>query len=303
MKQFQLALYVIILGTIWGLNFSLMKIAALSGLPYALLGALVIFGNLLIFLAFCWLFFGRIRFFPQLWWLFAGCGALGYLLPFFMELFAVPRTGAGTLAVVVSLSPIFTLLFAALFRVERLTPKRLAGITLGFLSILPIALQDISALQQVFGLGLVIGVLIPICYALYHVFIAQYWPDEVEPFEVALGESLASMILMVPVYALWSDPDTPLHTISLWQFWIVGALLVFSALEVWLYFQLMRMGGPTYASQAGYVTVITGVLWAGLFFGEGVTLWLLLSIAMVFAALLLTGSKEVEDVASVENAS
>ncbi len=62
--------------------------------------------------------------------------------------------------------------------------------------------------------------------------------------------------------------------------------------EVWLYFALMRMGGPTYVSQSGYIAVIAGVLWASLFFDENITPWLTLSILLSLTALLVTGPRE-----------
>ncbi|WP_420346058.1 DMT family transporter [Pelagibius sp.] len=281
---------VILLGLVWGLNFSLMKFAAQSGLPFALLAALVILGNLLIFAACCLLVVGRIRVAATSWWFFAGCGLLGYLLPFFMELFAAPRIGAGTLALVVALAPIMTLLAAGATRIEQITWTKALGIGAGFLSVVPLMLQDVSALEDVFGIGLAVGLAVPLVYALYHTLIARFWPPGLESFEVAFGETFAAVVLMVPVYLLWAEPGPP-PSFSISLYWIVGALLVFSALEVWLYFRIMRLGGPVYVSQSGYVAVIAGVVWGALFFDERVTAWIAASMALVLLALLLVAPR------------
>lgn len=288
MPHLRLAGLIVILGTTWGLNVSLMKAATLSGIPYTLLAVLTIFGNLVLFAILSRLFVGRVRFVPRLWWFFLACGGLGYVLPFFLELFAVPRIGAAPLAIVISLAPMMTLLIAAATGTERLTPRRLGGIALGFTSVCLIAMQDLSLLKGAFGLGLLAAVFVPFIYGSYHVFIARFWPDDMKPFEIAMGESLAGTLIVAPIYIFWGEMGAaPAFTLS--SYWVVAALLAFSMVEVWLYFALMRMGGPTYVSQSGYIAVIAGVCWAGLFFGEAVTPWLALSIVISLSALLVTG--------------
>ena len=75
----------------------------------------------------------------------------------------------------------------------------MAGITLGLLSVGLIALQDLSVLKGAFGVGLVAAVFVPFIYGSYHVFIARFWPDDMEPFEIAMGESLAGVLIV----AVW----------------------------------------------------------------------------------------------------
>lgn len=288
-RQLALAGLIVVLGSVWGLNVSLMKAAAQSGIPYTLLAALTIIGNVVIFAAFSRIFVGRIRIVPRLWWFFAACGGLGYVLPFFLELFAVPRIGAAPLAIVIALAPMLTLLIAALTGTERLSLRRIAGIGLGFASVSLLAAQDLGSLKGAFGLGLLAAIVVPFTYGSYHVFIARFWPDDMEPFEIAFGESLAGVFIVVPVYVFWGEIGMA-PALSLSVYWVVPALLAFSMVEVWLYFVLMRIGGPTYVSQSGYVAVIAGVSWAALFFGEAVTPWLGFSIALSLAALLITGT-------------
>ena len=111
--QIQLFAMLLCLGIVWGLTFSLIKFAAVSGLPYTTIALLVILGNMVIFGTFSVILTGRLRLPFDRVLFFAGCGILGYLLPFFLELFAVPKLGAGTLALMVSLAPITTVLLAA----------------------------------------------------------------------------------------------------------------------------------------------------------------------------------------------
>ncbi|MEM6482006.1 MAG: DMT family transporter [Pseudomonadota bacterium] len=284
--QIQLFAMLLCLGIVWGLTFSLIKFAAVSGLPYTTIALLVILGNMVIFGTFSVILTGRLRLPFDRVLFFAGCGILGYLLPFFLELFAVPKLGAGTLALMVSLAPITTVLLAAATGADRITPRRAIGAVLGFCAISPIALSRIDELQSGFGLALLAGLAVPLIYASYHVFVSKYWPDGYEPFEVATGETMGAMAFMVPLYAITMGdapiPDQPIHT-----YWVIGALLSFSALEVWLYFSLLRKGGPVFVSQTGYVSVTSGVVWGAILFGEVLSPWLLASVAIMITALIL----------------
>ncbi|MEM9843434.1 MAG: DMT family transporter [Pseudomonadota bacterium] len=292
--QFQLYAMLLCLGIVWGLNFSLIKFAALSGLPFSTIALLVILGNMIIFGAFSLILTGRLRLPFSRVAFFAGCGLLGYLLPFFLELFAVPKLGAGTLALMVSLAPITTVLLAAAAGADKITPRRAFGAILGFCAIAPIAISRIDELQSGFGLALLAGLAVPITYASYHVYISKFWPEGYEPFEVATGETIGAVAFMVPIYALSMGmdpiPDQPIST-----YWVIGELLSFSALEVWLYFSLMRKGGPVFVAQTGYVSVTSGVIWGALLFGEAISPWLLASVAIMITALILVAPGKTAD--------
>ncbi|MEM6374761.1 MAG: DMT family transporter [Pseudomonadota bacterium] len=286
MRQIQLFAMLLCLGIVWGLNFSLVKFAALSGLPYSVIALLVILGNMVIFGVFSLLLTGSLRIPYHRILFFAGCGILGYLLPFFLELFSAPRLGASTLALMVSLAPITTVLLAAATGADKITPRRAFGALLGFCAIAPIALSRIDEFQTGFGLALLAGLAVPITYASYHIYISKYWPEGYAPFEVATGETLGAVAFMIPLYA-WSMGADPIPDQPFSTYWVIGALLSFSALDVWLYFTLMRKGGPVFVAQTGYVSVTSGVIWGAVLFGEPLSAWLLASVAIMICALVL----------------
>ncbi|MEM7076193.1 MAG: hypothetical protein AAGA28_13375, partial [Pseudomonadota bacterium] len=105
-------------------------------------------------------------------------------------------------------------------------------------------------------------------------------------FEIATGETMGAVAFMVPIYALTMDAG-PIPDVPFSAYWVIGALLSFSALEVWLYFSLLRKGGPVFVSQTGYVSVTSGVIWGAILFGEPLSPWLLASVAIMITALVL----------------
>jgi drug/metabolite transporter (DMT)-like permease len=130
-------------------------------------------------------------------------------------------------------------------------------------------------------------------YAIYHTLIDLYWPEGAASSDVAYGESFAATILMVPIYALWPETDTSTSVpVSLSAYWIVGVLIAVSALEVWLYYAVMRLGGAVYVSQAGYAAVLAGVIWGAVLFGEVVSVWIGASLALVLTALFLVSPRD-----------
>ncbi len=279
------AALVVLLGTVWGLNFSLVKFASQSGIPYTLLALLVILGNLALFYGLARVQAGGVALGRRFWRFYAGCGLLGYLVPFFLGLYAAPRIGAGPLAVVVALTPILTLALAGLSGDDRLTRRKAAGVALGFLAVLPLMQREAAALLGLFGLGLLAGLGVALIYALYHVYISRFWPAALSSAQVAFGESLAGAALIVPIHA--AAFEAAAVPTSLATYWIVGALILFAGIEVLLYYTLVRRGGPVFVSQAGYLAVIAGVAWGMLLFGEAGTPALFLSVVLMVGALVL----------------
>ncbi|MEO0568914.1 MAG: DMT family transporter [Pseudomonadota bacterium] len=286
MRQLVLIFMIIALGLCWGLNFSLIKFAALTGLDHTLIAGLVILGNAAIFTGFSLLSNGRIRLHRSTWLFFLGCGFIGYVLPFFLELFSAPRIGASVLSLVVSLAPIMTLVFSAMARMDNITTRKFFGIALGFVSVATLALQDVASLQTVFGAAFLAALIVPFCYAAYHIFIARFWPDGYKAYQVATGESIGAMFMMVPIYIFWHG-DWSVPGLGFSTYWAISALVVLTAIEVWLYFKVMQLGGPVFASQAGYIAVISGVVWGAVLFSEPLSAWLALSMAILIIALFL----------------
>lgn len=301
MRQFILTLMIIALGLCWGLNFSLIKFAALTGLDHTLIAGLVIFGNAAIFACFSVFYAGGIRLNRRTWLFFAGCGFIGYVLPFFLELFSAPRIGASMLSLVVSLAPIMTLVFAALVRTDKITSRKAIGILLGFVAVATLGLQNISGLRSAFGTAFLAALIVPFCYAAYHIFIARFWPDGFKAYEVATGESIGALIMMLPIFFFWHESwSAPALGFS--TYWAISALVVLTVFEVWLYFKVMQLGGAVFASQAGYVAVISGVVWGAFLFGEPLSAWLGLSMAIIiFALFLVAPGREVKGTTENQN--
>ena len=275
----------VILGTSWGLHFPILKFAARSGLPYSGIAAATICGVALALLAIS-LARGRLPVFrPRTIRFYFVCAFLGYLVPYFLALFATGRIDADIVTLITSTSPIITLCLAALVGIERVSAIRVLGIGLGLVSVLflivPQARIDAAALT-----AMILAFGVPVSYSSYHVYLSKRWPPGFDSFQVACGEALVALGLMLPLF-LVTGGSAILHSGWTTAHWAILAMVAITTIDCYLYFEIVRLAGPVFVSQANFITVIAGVLWAMLLHGERPGAWLWVSLVFLVASLFL----------------
>lgn len=276
----------VILGSSWGLHFPMLKFAARSGLPYSGIAAATICGVALALLAIS-LARGRLPAFrPRTIRFYLVCAFLGYLAPYFLALFATGRIDAGMMTLIGSTSPIITLCLAALAGVERISAIRVVGIGLGLASVLVLIVPQAGRIDGVALTAMILAFGVPASYSSYHVYLAKRWPPGCDSFQVACGEALVALALMLPLFLatggseIWGSGWTAGH-------WAILAMVALTTVDCYLYFEIVRLAGPVFVSQANFITVIAGVFWAMLLHGERPSGWLWGSLALLVVSLFL----------------
>lgn len=279
-------LLLVTLGIIWGLFFSLARFAGESGVSQTSLITAITAIDVLAFLAICKFrnVFPLVRF--QSLAFYAVCGVLGYLLPMQLELYAAPRIGAGLLTMIVSLTPILTILIALLVRTEPVCHRKIAGVILAMLAMAPIfaadALIDITAGGRHF-LAMIMALMVALSYAIYHNYITKFWPESEDGWQLATGEAIACSLIMIPIFLLVGDADiSPLLHPKVSG--IIAGYVILSVSSIYLYFYLIQHGGAVFVSMAGFVSIGAGVIFGMLFFGETYPAWIVLSLATLIGA-------------------
>ncbi len=286
-------IYLVFLGTSWGLYFSLLKIAELSGITY--IGILTLttlgvgIGMSLIALA------RRRRpgFSPRHIVFYIVCAATGYLLPMIVELWVIGQMPAGVLTLIVSMAPLATLVIAWMVKTDSISLARIGGVLLGALAIFAVLLPDVHRGEAVAWHWLLLATLVPVSYAIHHNFTARFWPRGSDSYQVACGEALVASLIMLGFAAVdWQWQDV--------QSWNQGhsAILVMAVIalvDIWLYFELIRIKGPIYTSHANYFMVVSGVFWGMVIFAERPSPLTWLSVLMLMASLYLIGEHKTRD--------
>jgi drug/metabolite transporter (DMT)-like permease len=215
--------------------------------------------------------------------LFAYIGQLG------IEVVAAHHISAGELTLVISLYPIFVLVFSALFRTERLTPRRVVGILLAALCstaiLLPSALGGHSGFHW-----LAIAFAAPLSQAVGAIIMVKFWPQRLDPMQVATGNLLAGAALLLPIAAISSN-GFALDGNSVNGIWAIAGFAATVGGEFYIFALLTRRGGAVIASCADFVAVAAGLALGYLMFAEVPTLWMAIAAALCLASLKLTMDK------------
>jgi len=278
----------IFLGSSWGLYFSLLKIAVLSGISYVGILTLTTVGVGIGMTAIALLRGRKPEFKLRHNIFYLVCALSGYMLPMIAELLVIAHMPAGVLTLIVSIAPLVTLLLAWMMKTDVINLPRVAGIVLGAFAVFAILLPDAHNSEAVAWQWLLIAMVVPVSYAVHHNFTARFWPEGSDSYQVACGEAIfASLILITFSLFNWQWQDL--------QSWNQGhSAILFMALisliDIYIYFELIRLKGPIYTSHANYFMVISGVLWGMVIFAErpGPLMWV--SALLLLASLYLVGN-------------
>ena len=208
-------------------------------------------------------------------------GITGLAFAQFFAFTGLTRAPAGLFALLVPLSALFTVVFFALARIERATPRSMAGAAIGMagvgLAMAPgAALPDPALLPWA-----AIMLLTPVCYAASNLFSVMFAVRGTPPLAQAAGTLVLAAVGAAAM--AW-----PLGHLTLpdagWIWALLVAQGVLTALAYLLYFRLLVRAGGVFTSQISYVITLAGLGWGFLLFAE-VPGWL----TIPAAALIFTG--------------
>jgi drug/metabolite transporter (DMT)-like permease len=270
----QPAVLLLITGTLIGLNFPLGKLAGQAGVSPIIWALLISLGATLVLLPLL-ILTGELALpsKPVLRYTFISA-TVSFITPNLLLFTVIPHAGAGYTGLMFALSPVFTLMLAALFRLK--TPGRLGriGIAVGLLGATMVSLTR-GASPTGPGIGWLLATLaIPLALAIGNVYRTLDWPPEAPPNLLAFwGHAFSSSVFIVLLLltrgTLPMTELAPVTGAALAQVLVAG--MTFPA-----FFRLQQQGGPVLLSQIGYVAAAVGLIGATLFLGErySLTTWM-----------------------------
>ena len=219
---------------------------------------------------------------PKVWLALLVMGALNNALPFALICWSQTRIDSGLAAILNATTPIFSVLLAHLVADERLTPRRLLGVALGFAGVA--AMIGPAALRRFDPTDLAeLAVLAAACsYAC-----AGLWGRRLRhlPTDIAAAGMLAgSSLLLLPAAALLERPWRAVPGID--SLAAVAALaLVGTAVAYLLYFRLLARVGPVNLLLVTFLLPVVALALGAIFLGEGVQPAELVGFALILAGL------------------
>ncbi len=290
MSPFTQLLTVLGLGAFWGFSPALNKILGQFGLPVS---HILVFSGLGVGLGLMLLqrLMGeRLQFSWRILAFGLGCGVL-LNIPWFGSLTVVRHVPITITAVIISTSPLWTYALALLLRRESASLMRLAALAVGFLSSLIVIVTrapeaGIAAAPMAFGIDgwILLTMTLPILYAFYNVFASMAWPKGMTAMTAGVIESFCSALLALPLLPLLE----PLALSGINSgYWLLLAATAMWVIERVCFFTLIQRAGPVTTVQAVYVGTPAAVVFGLVLFGEPMSLWLGISLALLMLALWL----------------
>lgn len=197
---------------------------------------------------------------------------------------------AGALAVVLGLTPIFTYGISLAMRMETFAALRASGLSLGFVGIFLFVVPRESLPDPSMIPWLLFGLLAPVTYALANILIERLRPATGGSLALTTGMVWFGALFMLPVCLLagaFYVPAWPPGTADI----AVSGHAVISGFAFFALFEMIRLSGPTYASQLNYVVTLTGVISGILLFGESPSRWVWAGTACVLAGVAMVNRR------------
>jgi drug/metabolite transporter (DMT)-like permease len=278
------------MGAMWGLSFSLARIAATRGAhPLGIaFWECSIAGLLLI----CPILYHRIPLpiTAGLVRLHIMTGLVGMVIPGAAFFYAAAHVPAGVLSITVGMVPIVTFVAAAVVGLEKFAVGRVLGVVLGTLAVVLLvapegSLPDPAQLPWVF-----LGFVSAACYAALSLVLALTAPPGANSLMLTFGMFVVASLLMVPIlYATGSFvPFGWPWGIVEWSLLGLGAV---NAVAYTLYFILVDRAGPVFSSFTANMVTLFGVFWGIVIFSEQNSIWVWLSFATIMVALAMVAPR------------
>lgn len=258
----------LVTGILLGATPPLGKVAAESGIPAMLWAFVISFGTGGVLLC---VLLARRRGVPldahRLRY-FVVAAAISYAIPNILMFSAIPHLGAGYTGIMLTLSPVITLVLSILTGVRRPNALGVAGIAVGFVGAVIVATTRGEAGQPADLFWVALGLLIPVSLAAGNIYRTVDWPEGTGPIELAVGSHLASAAMLLAGVLLLGDGGSSRFAMLADAPLLIAAQVASSAAMFAFFFRLQAVGGPVYLSQIGYVGAAVGLAAGVLFLGE-----------------------------------
>ena len=274
----------ITLGAIWGASYIFIRVAVEPFGPALLMFIRVALSTIIL------LAYAKLRRVPldirRHWRRFLLLGFLASALPFTLIGWAELTVTASMAAILMSTTPLFTALIAAVALGEPLTVYKMIGALLGIVGVtLTVGGSPMEMNAEVVAATVAL-LAATLCYSLGGVYAKRSFAG-VNSMSLSTGQLIGSSFILAPV----SLVDLPLHEVSDTAVLAMLALVVLcTAFAYQLYYYLIISAGPTKALTVTLLVPIFGVIWGALLLQESISPGMIVGLLLVlFSVGLVTG--------------
>jgi len=256
------------LALIWGGAFFFISVAvhAVPPLTYVWLRLTIAAAGLLLFL---WWKGEPLGLPKQVWGAMLVLALFNNVIPFALFGWGQTHIASGLASILNATTPIWGVVVAHLFTSdERMTPRKIAGVLLGFGGVATMIGPSLLANLGTNALAQIACVAASLCYALAAVWARRFKSMGLAPMAVTTGQLSVGALVMLPVALIVDRPWLePLPPAGAWAA-IVALALLCTAFAYVLYFRLIDSAGATNALLVTLLVPPTAIVLGALFLSE-----------------------------------
>ena len=227
------------------------------------------------------------------------CGVVGTALPTSLTFAVSQRVPVSIVAIVLAATPMLTYLIAVILRIDGISPSRLTGIALGFAAVaLLIGVSSSGFVGTISTFWLLLGLLIPLSYAAENNIISIVRPAGIDDVTLLTGMLLFGALATLPAVIV-TDAFVPFTFPPGRVEWATLAMVVINVVSYASFIYLVRISGPVFASQAGYLTVAVGVGVGILVYHERPSAWVWVATLLLLVGMTLVKERVHREVSTV----
>jgi drug/metabolite transporter (DMT)-like permease len=205
----------------------------------------------------------------QVWGSILLLALLNNAIPFSMFGWSQTHIASGLASILNATTPIWGVVVAHfLTKDERMSPRRLAGVLLGFGGIVLMIGPSILSSLGTGALAELACVVAALSYALAAVWARRFKRLGISPISITTGQLTAAALVMLPMSMIvdkpWTHPFPPLGALAA----ITALALLCTALGYVLYFRLIDRAGATNALLVTLLVPPVAILLGSVFLGE-----------------------------------
>jgi drug/metabolite transporter (DMT)-like permease len=212
---------------------------------------------------------GKVELPRKVWGSMIVLALLNNAIPFALFGWGQTHIASGLASILNAMTPIWGVVVAHfLTHDERLTPRKVAGVLLGFGGVAVMIGPSLLSSLGANALAQLACVAAGLLYALAAVWARRFRGQGISPLTVTTGQLTAGAVIMFPVSMIVDRPWLhPAPTLGAWGA-IVALALLCSAFAYVLYFRLIDSAGATNALLVTLLVPPVAILLGGLFLGE-----------------------------------
>jgi drug/metabolite transporter (DMT)-like permease len=214
-------------------------------------------------------------------------GLLGISIPYLLAFMVLQQLQVGLVGLLTALSPIVTYAMARVLGLEKGHPLRLLGLITGLAGVAMLVSPKAS-----FGFAsewgyLVLALAIPVSLAASNIYRSRFWPAGSQAMPLVTGMLTVQGLCLLVVNLVFDNLQSAMPS-QQGTLWMLGILALMSGASYLSSFNLLKVGGPVYLSQMGYVITAVTVLAGVMLWGEHYDHQDLVSMGLILGGLLLT---------------